>query len=80
MVTNANFSRADGFMSRLLLIDQRGHISAPSDEAAQTRRAENALTISLLFSGLRCILQYALLPSSCRSSASRQTLPCRFCS
>ncbi len=62
MVTNANFSRADGFMSRLLLIDQRGRISAPSDEAAGTRRAENALTISLLFSGLRCILQYALLP------------------
>ncbi|MCY4019395.1 MAG: hypothetical protein OXG39_08295 [Chloroflexi bacterium] len=62
MATNANFSRADGFMSRLLLIDQRGRIAAPSDETAQTRRAENALTISLLFSGLRCILQYVLLP------------------
>ena len=62
MVTNANFSRADSFMSRLLLIDRGGRIAAPSDEAAQTRRAENALTISLLFSGLRCIFQYALLP------------------
>ncbi|MDE2818687.1 MAG: hypothetical protein OXI40_03025 [Chloroflexota bacterium] len=62
MATNANFSRADGFMSRLLLIDQRGLVSAPPDEAAGTRRAENALTISLLFSGLRCLLQYALLP------------------
>ncbi len=62
MATNANFSRADGFMSRLLLIDQRGRITAASDETAQTRRAENALTISLLFSGIRCILQYALLP------------------
>lgn len=62
MVTNANFSRADGFMSRLLLIDQRSRIAIPSDETAQTRRAENALTISLLFSGLRCILQYVLLP------------------
>lgn len=62
MATNANFSRADGFMSRLLLIDQRGRISAASDETAQTRRAENALTISLLFSGIRCILQYVLLP------------------
>ncbi len=62
MATNANYSRADGFMSRLLLIDQQGRISAPSDEAGQTRRAENALTISLLFSGLRCILQYVLLP------------------
>ncbi len=62
MATNANYSRADGFMSRLLLIDQRGLVSAPPDEAAGTRRAENALTISLLFSGLRCLLQYALLP------------------
>ncbi|MCY4071370.1 MAG: hypothetical protein OXG60_08725 [Chloroflexi bacterium] len=62
MATNANFSRADGFMSRLLLIDSRARISARSDEAAQTRRAENALTISLLFSGVRCILQYVLLP------------------
>ena len=62
MATNANYSRADGFMSRLLLIDQRGRISAASDETAQTRRAENALTISLLFSGVRCILQYVLLP------------------
>lgn len=49
-------------MSRLLLIDRGGRIAAPSDEAAQTRRAENALTISLLFSGFRCIFQYALLP------------------
>lgn len=62
MVTNVDYSRADGFMSRLLLIDQRTLVAAPSDEAAQTRRAENALTISLLFSGIRCLLQYALLP------------------
>ena len=62
MATNANYSRADGFMSRLLLIDQRGRISVASDETAQTRRAENALTISLLFSGVRCVLQYVLLP------------------
>ncbi len=68
MATKANFSRADGFMSRLLFIDQRSPILAASaashasHESAQTRRAENALTISLLFSGFRCILQYALLP------------------
>lgn len=62
MATKTNFSRADGFMSRLLLIDQGLAVSVASDEPAQTRRAENALTISLLFSGLRCILQYALLP------------------
>lgn len=68
MAPNANFSRADSFMSRLLFIDQRGRIpvasvaSHASHDPAQTRRAENALTISLLFSGFRCILQYALLP------------------
>ncbi len=65
MVSNVNFSRADDFMRRLLFINQRNAISAAPDatkEGGQTRRAENALTISLLFSGLRCILQYALLP------------------
>lgn len=62
MATNVNFSRADGFMSRLLLIHARADIATPAAESAQTRRAENALTISLLFSGLRCILQYVLLP------------------
>ena len=49
MVSNADFSRADGVMNRLLMIDRRSRIAAPSDEIAQTRRAENALTISLLF-------------------------------
>ena len=62
MVTNTDMSRADNFMSRLLFIDQRSLHAAAADEMAQTRRAENALTISLLFSGVRCILQYVVLP------------------
>lgn len=51
-------SRADSIMSRLLFVSPAVDVS--SDR--QTRRAENALTLSLMFSGLRCILQYALLP------------------
>ena len=62
MVTNTDMSRADNFMSRLLFIDQRSRHAAAADEMSQTRRAENALTISLLFSGVRCILQYVVLP------------------
>lgn len=62
MATNADLSRADIFMSRLLFVNQRRIHVAVADESAQTRRAENALTISLLFSGARCILQYVVLP------------------
>ena len=50
-------SRADSIMSRLLFVSPAADITA-----RQTRRAENALTLSLMFSGLRCILQYVLLP------------------
>jgi len=57
-----NLSRADSLMSRLLLIDSTANKTAKGSVAAQTRRAENALTLSLMFSGMRCILQYALLP------------------
>ena len=49
-------------MSRLLFIDAGANIAPVDDTARQTRSAENALTLSLLFSGARCILQYALLP------------------
>ena len=62
MATITDMSRADNLMSRLLFIDQRSLHAAAADEMAQTRRAENALTISLLFSGVRCILQYVVLP------------------
>ena len=48
-------------MTRLLLIRAAG-LDVAGDEAAVTRSAENALTLSLMFSGARCILQYALLP------------------
>jgi hypothetical protein len=60
-----NISRADRLMSRLLFIKLSPIIStstASADDEQQTRRAENALTVSLMFSGVRCILQYALLP------------------
>lgn len=50
-------SRADSIMSRLLFVSPAADLTAN-----QTRRAENALTLSLMFSGLRCLLQYVLLP------------------
>jgi len=52
---NLQLSRADNFMTRLLLVRQM-----PAGGPA--RSAENALTASLLFSGIRCLLQYVLLP------------------
>ena len=54
--------RADSLMSRLLFIGESANVAANADIATQTRQAENALTLSLLFSGARCLLQYALLP------------------
>ena len=53
-------SRADHIMSRLLFINPAA--ATGNDAALQTRRAENALSLSLMFSGMRCILQYVLLP------------------
>jgi len=55
-------SRADNLMTRLLFVKSGGTGVAVADEAAVKRGAENALTLSLMFSGARCILQYALLP------------------
>ena len=54
-------SRADNVMTRLLRIPPGPGIAA-ENEAAVKRGAENALTLSLMFSGVRCLLQYALLP------------------
>ena len=51
-------SRADSLMIRLLLVKPAAGRAA----AASARKAENALTLSLAFSGARCILQYAVLP------------------
>ena len=55
-----NSTRADNIMSRILFIDT----GSPSKKTykEQSRQAENALTFSLAFSGVRCLLQYALLP------------------
>ncbi len=53
---NAEMSRADSVMTRLL------HVRAEGQAEASARGAENALTFSLLFSGVRCLLQYVLLP------------------
>ena len=53
-------SRADSLMTRLLLV--KPAVSARDDAAGTARKAENALTLSLAFSGVRCILQYAVLP------------------
>ncbi len=55
-------SRADNLMARLLLIRSGAGLASAESEAALKRGAENALTLSLMFSGARCILQYALLP------------------
>lgn len=55
-------SRADSLMTRLLLVKPAAAPSAETDAAGTARRAENALTLSLAFSGARCILQYAVLP------------------
>ena len=55
---NANLGKGDLVMSRLLGVSA----AAAAPVAESTRRAENVLTASLLFSGMRCILQYALLP------------------
>ncbi len=57
-----NLSRADNLMARLLLVNSGAAAVAVGDEASVKRGAENALTLSLMFSGARCILQYALLP------------------
>lgn len=53
-------TRADGIMSRILFIDTTATTTKSYEE--QSRQAENALTLSLAFSGVRCLLQYALLP------------------
>ena len=55
-------SRADSLMTRLLLVKPVAASSAEADAAGTARKAENALTLSLAFSGARCILQYAVLP------------------
>ncbi len=50
-------SRADSLMAQLLLVKPGADSRSGGD-----RKAENALTFSLLFSGMRCLLQYVALP------------------
>lgn len=55
----ASKSMLDRFMGRLLFVDTP---AAPATRPAQDDRAERAFGFSLVFSGIRCILQYAILP------------------
>jgi hypothetical protein len=61
-----SMTQLDHLIGRLLLIRQRPapvSSAASSDAAGQTtQRAERAFGASLLFSGIRCILQYVVLP------------------
>ncbi len=57
-----NLSRADNLMTRLLLIKTGSSAIAVEDSPGGARSAENALTLSLMFSGARCLLQYVFLP------------------
>jgi len=50
---------ADRFMGRLLWIEE---VPAPPRMVNVDDRAERAFGFSLLFSGVRCILQYVILP------------------
>lgn len=45
-------------MERILFIDPET-VTPPTE---QERTGENALGLSLMFSGIRCVLQYAVLP------------------
>lgn len=49
----------DRLMSRLLFVDVD---ESTPNAAATTQRAERAFGLSLAFSGIRCILQYVVLP------------------
>lgn len=49
----------DRIMQRLLFVEPRS-LDMPAADA--TRQAERAFSFSLAFSGIRCILQYAVLP------------------
>ena len=50
---------ADRLMGRLLFVDMTDQ---PADATTTTKRAERAFGLSLAFSGIRCVLQYVVLP------------------
>lgn len=59
MTTRTTTLWPDRLMSRLLFVDMR---DPHADAEDKTKRAERAFGLSLAFSGVRCILQYAILP------------------
>jgi len=50
----------DRVVARLLMVEVP--TSPPEPEAVDAGRAERAFSFSLIFSGVRCILQYTVLP------------------
>jgi hypothetical protein len=50
----------DRLIGRLLFVDVQSKITAENDLLAQ--RAERTFGASVMFSGIRCVLQYAVLP------------------
>lgn len=57
-MTHLTKTSLDRLIGRLLLVPPQ----TPTDSASGTIRAERAFGYSLLFSGIRCTIQYALLP------------------
>lgn len=58
-------SPIDRFVSRVLFVTPQVQVQEREDAPGDTqvvRSAENAFGLSLMFSGVRCILQYAVLP------------------
>lgn len=53
-------ARLDRLIARLLLLQPRTQASAPQQDTA--RSAEQAFGFSIVFSGVRCIIQYVILP------------------
>lgn len=59
-VTQSAKSQLDQLVGRILFVDVQP-VAADANTQSE-RRTENAFGLSLLFSGVRCILQYAILP------------------
>ena len=59
-MTQSAKSQLDQLVGRILFVDMQ---PVETDSGVSTeRRTENAFGLSLLFSGVRCVLQYAILP------------------
>ncbi len=63
MSTSATrMERMDAFMFRLLRVTPEPPPATGQQAADSSRKARNAFDLSLMFSGIRCILQYVVLP------------------